>query len=110
MVTVFDIGKDRSIFYKRLQRLGHTDIIDAPSFIRKPDGRKALAPPGVLVGFRMKLPESIDPSAAVKFIHPCAFIWKETGCVFVAGRIMDVNFFVGNVVVATKDNVLLFCS
>ena len=105
MIAVFYIGEDLSIFKSVPERFGSCDVINPPAFVIETDGGETLAPPALAVWFRVEDAEGVDPAAGQKGIHPGSFFREEAGGVFISFGIVDIDFFVGDVVIPAKDDI-----
>lgn len=103
MIAVFDVWKDVGAGKAFTQGFRHIDIIDAPTFILQTDRRESLAPPGVPAGRRIENPQGIHPAAFKKTIHPCTLLRQEAGRFLIPFGIVDINFPMGDIVIAAKD-------
>ena len=82
--------------------------VDAPAHILG-IGLAALAPPGVagVTRFGVQRAEHIHPAAAVEFVKPGALFGQKARVFEVALPVFQIDFAVGNVPVATDDDVAL---
>ena len=84
------------------QSLRYHLVINSPAQVFAPSSC-AVRPPTVVVRFCVNRSERIHKSAAHESIHPFAFFRQETRTVRVAFRVMNVNRFVANIVIARDD-------
>src|SRR3989338_1521454 len=104
MVRMFHIGQNRSgnqlIFH------GFTShcVINAPSEVLCA-GIEAESPPGVMVRIFVEMTERINETAVHKFAYLFPFIGQKTARLSIAYWIVNVDFTMADVPVATDDQI-----
>lgn len=53
-------------------------VIYAPSFVFRPHGREAHAPPGVMMGIFVEMSEAVHIISLQEFVEPGSFLRKES--------------------------------
>ena len=84
----------------------HREVVYTPAYILGP-GAEAVTPPGILAGGLVENPEGIDKSGLDKGVHPVPFLGGETGIGGVFGGVRQVDFLMGDIVIAADDNAFL---
>ena len=103
VIAVHYVGQDGGVADAVPEVVGGGDIVDAPAFVFFAHAGEALVPPCIMMWIRIDVAESIHKSAGQKIIKPGSFCRQEAGCVFVAFRVVEVDFLVRYVVIATQD-------
>ena len=102
MVAVHVRAINASIFQLIFDGIADRDIIDAPAFVPC-SGACSEAPPGIVMRFLIEMSETIGHASIKPSIHPFAFFRQKAAGIFVANRIMDIDGFVTDIIVATNN-------
>ena len=106
MVTAEDVGVDPGTLETRAQDAVHVFAVQAPSdiFFANPG---PVTPPGVLPGVLAKFPKGIHKVFGQKLIHPGSFFGKKSRRLGVGLRVGQIDFFVSDINISTKNETFL---
>ena len=100
MVRMFGFGKQVGTLDVVFKVFTDQVVIDPPPFVVV-SGVCSIAPPAILVGFRVEVAKGINKSIVHKCVNPLAFFGQKAGNIFIANRIVDVDGSVANVIITT---------
>ncbi len=89
--------------YFVLKTLRYDLIVDPPPDILIPCPA-TIRPPGVLVRLLIQRPEGVDvPVFTENLVHPCTLFGQESRVLAIAPPVLQVNFLVSDIPIATDD-------
>ena len=100
MVRMLSVGKQVGTFDVVFKVFTDQVVIDPPPFVVV-SGVGPIAPPAVLVRFRVEVAKGINKSVVHKCVDPLAFFGQKAGNIFIANRVVDVDGSVANIIIAT---------
>src|SRR5205085_367151 len=103
MVGTGNVATDEGALEPRTQGRGNQDVIDAPSDVARP-GIAHRAPPGVMPAALFKFAEGVEESCFDKGAEPGPFFEGKSVRALIGLGIGQVDFGVGHVQVAAKDD------
>jgi len=104
MIGMFGLRENKCPAHQRFYGLAYHFVVDAPAQVFAP-GIGAEAPPGIIVGFLVKMAERVHKSAVDKPAQPFAFFGQEAGTGGISYGIVDVDGFMTDVIIAADDQV-----
>ena len=104
MVGMYGLIQDIRPFQQRAYRLTDHTIVNSPTFILG-TRIKTIAPPSIFLFFGTKRTERIHIPCRQETCHPLPFFRKEATVCRIPDRIMNINRFVANIIITTKNQI-----